>query len=174
MNMNNQNMNTRRNMPCNQNGQCNPNTPCTRDVPRNQGTPCKRDMPRNQGTPYAQNRSMPRQNAYMQDMRKNEMNTPECRKDCDMDRDKRPVPDRRMLMKEIYQLGFALVETVLYLDTHPADADALNYYHQIKKRYHMVMEMYAKEYGPLLNSNVMNENYWSWVATPMPWEVEGC
>ena len=121
MNMNNQNMNTRCNMPYSQNGQCN------------------------------QNRSMPRQNAYMQNMRNNEMNSPECRKDCDIDRDKRPVPDRRMLMKEIYRIGFALVETVLYLDTHPADADALNYYHQIKKRYHMVMEMYAKEYGPLLN-----------------------
>lgn len=132
MNMNNQNMNVKRNMPCNQSGKC-----------------------------------------KMQDMRNNGNNMG-YRKEFEMDRDRRPVPDRRKLMKEIYELGFALVETVLYLDTHPADADALNYYHQIKRRYQMVMEMYSKEYGPLLNSNVMNENYWSWVATPMPWEVEDC
>ena len=49
-----------------------------------------------------------------------------------------------------------------------------NYYNQIKRRYSHVMEMYSREYGPLLNTNVMNDNYWSWVATPMPWEVEGC
>lgn len=85
-----------------------------------------------------------------------------------------PTPDRQALMNEIYQLGFAIVETVLYLDTHPSDSDALNYYNQIKRRYSHVMEMYSREYGPLLNTNVMNDNYWSWVATPMPWEVEGC
>ena len=85
-----------------------------------------------------------------------------------------PAPDHQTLMNEIYQLGFAIVETVLYLDTHPSDADALNYYNQIKRRYSHVMEMYSREYGPLLNTNVMNDNYWSWVATPMPWEVEGC
>lgn len=173
--MNNQNMNSRRGMPCNNNMSCGPN------------------------------RGMPRQNAYMQGMRNNAScndgnrqecapecgqerrmeRTPECRQErrtdsseCCMEtmpeRDRRPVPDKKVLMKEIYQLGFALVEIVLYLDTHPCDAAALSYYNQIKKRHHKVMEMYEREYGPLLNSNVMNENYWSWVSTPMPWEVEEC
>lgn len=86
----------------------------------------------------------------------------------------RPVPDRNTLMKEIYHVGFAIIEATLFLDTHPNDAEALNFYHQMRGRYHEVMHMYNREYGPLLNTAVMNENYWSWVATPMPWEVEGC
>lgn len=168
----------------------------------NQTEPCRRnDMQSPMPGSCVQNRNMPRQNAYMQGMRNNRTMSDErqdcgCMKDnmrtdntaaagrmsdntagCADGRDRMPsrcVPDRGALMRDIYQLGFALVETVLFLDTHPADADALNYYNQIKKRYNEAMEIHAREYGPLLNSNVMNENYWSWVATPMPWEVEGC
>lgn len=34
--------------------------------------------------------------------------------------------EKAMIMKNIYELGFALVETMLYLDTHPDDAMLLN------------------------------------------------
>lgn len=201
--MNNQNMNSRRGMPC------------SMGSPRGMNAPC------GSNTQCGPNRGMPRQNAYMQGMRQNAGcgdnrmedrrpdckpdrkpdckhdcmpdRRPDCKPDCMEDRrpdcqdkmpgcgmemmpnrDRGPVPDKKVLMKEIYQLGFALVEIVLYLDTHPCDADALNYYNQIKNKHHKVMEMYEREYGPLLVSNVMSDNYWSWVSTPMPWEVEGC
>ena len=181
--MNNQNMNSRRGMPC------------------NMGSPRAMNAPCGSNTQCGPNRAMPRQNAYMQGMRQNsgcgDNRMEDRRADCMQDRnsnrmpdcrdkmpgrgmemmpnrDRGPVPDKKVLMKEIYQLGFALVEIVLYLDTHPCDADALNYYNQIKNKHHKVMEMYQREYGPLLVSNVMSDNYWSWVSTPMPWEVEGC
>lgn len=82
------------------------------------------------------------------------------------------IPAKNILMKEIYQLGFAMVETMLFLDSHPSDSDALNYFQQIKMRYQEVFSMYEKYYGPLLNTCPMNENYWNWVKTPMPWELE--
>ena len=36
--------------------------------------------------------------------------------------------DRKVCLKKIYELGFAITETALYLDTHPEDKDALEYY----------------------------------------------
>lgn len=85
-----------------------------------------------------------------------------------------PVMDKKCLMAEIYKTGFAMTETVLYLDTHPSDDTALNYYNDLKRKHHEFMRMYEKSYGPLLSSNVTSDNYWSWVATPMPWETEDC
>ena len=43
--------------------------------------------------------------------------------------------EKAMIMKNIYELGFALVETMLYLDTHPDDAAAIEYYAEIKDKY---------------------------------------
>ena len=63
-------------------------------------------------------------------------------------------------MQNIYELGFVLTEVNLYLDTHPDDLEAIEYYAQIKDKYCDYMTQY--------------DNYWKWVATPMPWEMEGC
>ena len=35
--------------------------------------------------------------------------------------------DKRSLMQKIYELGFAMDDMALYLDTHPKDKRALNY-----------------------------------------------
>lgn len=93
-----------------------------------------------------------------------------------MNRNMQQMPqkmDKKRCMINIYQLGFALNEAVLFLDTHPSDAEALNYYNDIKEKFNKVVDIYSDNFGPLLNSNVTSENYWMWVATPMPWELEG-
>lgn len=82
--------------------------------------------------------------------------------------------DRNALMKNIYELGFVLTETALYLDTHPDDAEVIEYYSEIKKKYNDCVEKYSDYYGPLNLFHISNDNYWMWVATPMPWEVEDC
>ena len=43
--------------------------------------------------------------------------------------------DKRGLMQNIYELGFVLTEVNLYLDTHPDDLEAIEYYAQIKDKY---------------------------------------
>jgi spore coat protein JB len=45
---------------------------------------------------------------------------------------------------------------------------------QIKDKYRDYMTQYADYYGPLDKLHISNDNYWMWVATPMPWEMEGC
>ena len=79
--------------------------------------------------------------------------------------------DKRRIMVNIYQLGFTLNEAVLFLDTHPSDPEAIEYYNQIKEKYNEAVAIYSDYFGPLLASNVTSENYWMWVATPMPWEL---
>ncbi len=80
--------------------------------------------------------------------------------------------DRRRLMQSIYELGFALVETMLFLDTHPDDVDAIDYYTETKEKYRDAVKQYSDNFGPINGMNMTNDNYWMWVATPMPWEVE--
>ncbi len=81
--------------------------------------------------------------------------------------------DKNRCMQNIYELGFAMTETILFLDTHPDDRDAMNYYTQTKEQYQKYKEYYEQNYGPLDCYQVENQNYWSWVMTPMPWEMEG-
>lgn len=81
--------------------------------------------------------------------------------------------DKNRFMQNVYELGFVMVETALYLDTHPNDAEALAFYAEMKEKYREAVRLYNENVGPLDFYSVTNENYWSWVATPMPWEMEG-
>lgn len=81
--------------------------------------------------------------------------------------------DRNTVMNKIYELGFAMTETMLYLDTHPDDDEAISYYADLKEQYILSMNKYADYYGPLDMTHMVNDNYWMWVSTPFPWEEEG-
>ena len=77
---------------------------------------------------------------------------------------------KAMIMKNIYELGFALVEAMLYLDTHPDDTGAIEYYAETKEKYSQFKRKFSDYYGPLSMEYMVNDNFWMWVATPMPWE----
>lgn len=81
--------------------------------------------------------------------------------------------DKAKMLRYIQELGFAIDDVVLYLDTHPTDEDALMYYEKYKKMYKEARKEYTKYYGPLVNENVNTENGWTWVEGPWPWEG-GC
>lgn len=81
--------------------------------------------------------------------------------------------DRQSLMQKIYELGFAMDDMALYLDTHPKDIRALNYYHELYEQYRIVWKEYNNNCAPLTDKTVMNTNYWDWNTSPMPWEG-GC
>lgn len=81
--------------------------------------------------------------------------------------------DRRKAMMSVYEWGFVLVETALFLDTHPEDAAALEYYAEAKEKYNAAVAFFSKKFGPLNLTSVQNDNYWTWGAMPLPWEMEG-
>lgn len=78
----------------------------------------------------------------------------------------------RTLMQMVYETGFAVDDMVLYLDTHPCDANALNYYQQVVKMYREAVEAYECKCGPLTVEAVNSVNSWTWLTDKWPWEGE--
>lgn len=74
------------------------------------------------------------------------------------------------LLKRVYEVSFAMDDVVLYLDTHPEDREALNFYHYVSNLRRQAVEAYEAQCGPLMFDQVQDENYWSWVNDPWPWE----
>lgn len=77
-------------------------------------------------------------------------------------------------LMSIYELGFAMTEALLYLDTHPDDAEAIEYYNSIKPQYSEAVADYEECFGAIIATGTNGCGYWNWQATPLSWEKEGC
>lgn len=77
-------------------------------------------------------------------------------------------------LMSIYELGFAMTEALLYLDTHPDDAEAIEYYNSINPQYAEAVADYEERFGTIIATGTNGCGYWNWQATPLPWEKEGC
>ena len=77
---------------------------------------------------------------------------------------------KRKLKCRIQVLDFALLETILFLDTHPCDFEALRYYRIIRKKLARLEKLYECKFGPLTNQGVDTEFGWEWATCPWPWE----
>lgn len=80
--------------------------------------------------------------------------------------------ERDELLKYIYTVSFAMDDTVLYLDTHPTDKIALEYYTKCKMIRDQAVKEYTTHFGPLTDDNVNVTNKWTWIENPWPWEME--
>lgn len=74
------------------------------------------------------------------------------------------------LLKLIYESSFAMIDTILFLDTHPDCMEALSYYQKMKHIYKQAVSDYQEHYGPLFNSGVNTCSDWKWIEQPWPWE----
>ncbi|MCI7242524.1 MAG: spore coat protein CotJB [Lachnobacterium sp.] len=91
-----------------------------------------------------------------------------------MNRQNQDMQQKRMNQKELYEwimmLGFCAVDMMLYLDTHPDDEEALNYFNQCNTLYNAAKQSYQEQFG-LLNAFSEQERFsWDWNTAPMPWE----
>ena len=80
--------------------------------------------------------------------------------------------DKKTLFQKIHECEFMMIDLGLYLDTHPDDTEAIEYYSQMRDEFLKMMDYYAENFGPLNYFNIESKNYWTWVSTPMPWEVQ--
>ena len=80
---------------------------------------------------------------------------------------------REAMLLQVDQAGLAVVDANLYLDTHPCDAAAINYYNQMAQAYRDAADAFEAQFGPLTASASNDTAYWSWVNDPWPWEG-GC
>lgn len=85
------------------------------------------------------------------------------------------VPSRKELMQRINQYSFAVVEATLFLDTHPYDTEAMNYFQKYRTLRLEAIEDYAKYYAPLVVDYAVSDKApWSWANEPWPWEGVEC
>lgn len=90
--------------------------------------------------------------------------------------------EQRQLFQKINEVSFALDDIVLFLDTHPQNREALEYYRRVRDARKALVKEYAQKYGPLTKEQVMvdgcscreGEDYFTWVNAPWPWEGGNC
>ena len=74
------------------------------------------------------------------------------------------------LLTELDAVSFSLLDIMMYLDTHPTDADAL----EAKERYAdaaaKLRRRYEENDGPRTASKSGNGDCWEWIKDPWPWE----
>lgn len=74
------------------------------------------------------------------------------------------------LLVEIMETSFVLVETSLYLNTHPNDERALRLHNNTSQKYSELKSIYQAKYGPL-TSTEMSKCPWGYIDGPWPWEI---
>ena len=73
--------------------------------------------------------------------------------------------NRRELFEYINQISFAVDDVKLFLDTHPGNQKALEYFQKYKeKRIEALKEYTVSE----------NSDCWNWINEPWPWQEGGC
>ena len=83
---------------------------------------------------------------------------------------------REDLMKLINEVSFAVDDVKLYLDTHPCDESAMEYFRKYSHMRNEALKEYAENYGPLTVDTVIysGSEKWNWTSEPWPWQEGGC
>lgn len=69
----------------------------------------------------------------------------------------------------VQQHQLALIDAALFLDTHPDNASALNYFQRMQQLYQQAKEEFESHFGPLTHAYDFSDG-WSWIHSPWPWE----
>lgn len=80
------------------------------------------------------------------------------------------MTEREQLLNLVRMYDFALLETALYLNTHPKDATALAYYQRNKALGEQARAAYEARFGPLTKKGNNSTTEWQWINDPWPWE----
>ena len=78
---------------------------------------------------------------------------------------------RNDLACRVYELGFALDDLVLDLDTHPDCTAGLSLFRTLQEQYEAAVAVYEAEIAPLRPGSCAQGNQWLWADSPTPWEV---
>lgn len=91
-----------------------------------------------------------------------------------MEKEKMKVVGNQMskeqMMHWIMALGFCGDDMRLYIDTHPEDENALEYYKQCMELVNSARNAYCQVYGALSIQDELNGNAWDWSKGKLPWE----
>ncbi|MCD7715001.1 MAG: spore coat protein CotJB [Lachnospiraceae bacterium] len=87
-----------------------------------------------------------------------------------------PAGNRLQLLTYIDEVSFCAYDLMLYLDTHPEDERAIEYFGKYNGKRDRALEIYEEKYGPLNYGQTCRCNAGSvkWVTEPWPWEGGEC
>ncbi|MCL2034903.1 MAG: spore coat protein CotJB [Oscillospiraceae bacterium] len=80
--------------------------------------------------------------------------------------------DRMILLKRVQVCDFALNDAALFLDTHPEDKDALDFYKKHLRLREEAAKEYTSKYGPITKADYDGGPRWTWIDGPWPWQNE--
>lgn len=75
--------------------------------------------------------------------------------------------NKAKLLRRVSELGFAMHELRLFLDTHPNDPEAQALFDKYRKKYDAVKDEYEKQFGPLTLNGYNSDE---WLKDPWPWD----
>ena len=81
--------------------------------------------------------------------------------------------EQEKLLHDICILDFIVVELAEYLDTHPTDQNAMEYFNHYARIKTQMEREFSKEYYPLRKDLAESNREWRWGKAPLPWEG-GC
>ena len=79
--------------------------------------------------------------------------------------------DRHAMLNMLRAEDFVVYEAALYLNCHPCDKEALEYFKCHRDTAAKLRQEYEAAFGPL-TINAVNCDDWSWINHPWPWEKE--
>ena len=78
---------------------------------------------------------------------------------------------RERLLRNIQETSFAVDEARLYLDTHPSDKKAQQYFDKYNDMRRKAIQEFEQYYGPMLTDNIeATKTGWTWIDPPFPWD----
>lgn len=78
--------------------------------------------------------------------------------------------NKEQMLKDIGVVDFVLVELMLYLDTHPLDRSAMEYFNHYARIKNQMTKEFSMKYYPLTKEQAESSKEWRWGAAPLPWE----
>ena len=87
-----------------------------------------------------------------------------------------PTGSRKALLCFINEVSFAVYESLLYLDTHPTDQEAMRFFREHNRLRNRALWEFGRLYGPLTieTANDSESQCWEWMNQPWPWEGGDC
>lgn len=80
--------------------------------------------------------------------------------------------NKEQMLQDISTVDFVLVDLMLYLDTHPFDRGAMDYFNHYSRMKNQMTREFSQKFFPLTKDLADSNKEWRWGAAPLPWEGE--
>ena len=80
------------------------------------------------------------------------------------------MTEQQQAMQELRRRQFAMMDAGMYLDGHPEDETALQYFRSMCKKHEQAQETYQKHFGPVNPCSAGMGKRWDWIDDLWPWE----